>query len=142
MSRAAADIVDAAIREGKFPESRRAHYMECLAKRPKKTARLIASLEGGLLDHLQADDEEGRLAVQQATGGAGSRAAPVGARPSGPGGPTAYPKEWLGLHGSGVPAGQTVVESASGGRSPITMESPTVAAECMPGANVPEGLDG
>lgn len=135
------DIIDAAIREGKFDESRRAHYMELMAKNPKKTARLIAKLEGGLFDHLKADDEEERQAVQQAFGGGEGQAAPAASTGSGPTGGPSYPKDWLTLPGSGAasPQGGPFV-TPTPGRSPITIENPAVAAQCMPGANVPEGL--
>src|SRR5215469_16386413 len=78
--------VERAILEGKFPESRRAHYMALMAKHPKKTERLLAKLEGGLVT-----PPEEREAVQQFVDGGGNTA-PAAPTASGP---TAYPEEWV-----------------------------------------------
>jgi hypothetical protein len=149
VSRSGEQLVEAAIREGKFPESRRAHYMALMARKPKKTAKLIARLEPGMLDHLKADDEEERQAVQQAFGHE-AQAAPAGATSSGPTGPTAYPKEWLGAAAAGsvvmeqAQADRVVVDTGGGGvprgHDLFTFENDTVRAQAIPGANVQEGL--
>lgn len=78
--------VERAIMEGKFPESRRAHYMALMAKNPKKTERLLAKLEGGLVTPPQEME-----AVQQFVDGGGNTA-PAAPTASGP---TAYPEEWV-----------------------------------------------
>jgi hypothetical protein len=104
-------LIEAAIREGKFPESRRAHYEALMAKKPKKTAKLIAKLE----PVLSMADEDADL-VRQYVDESASRAAPAGSRATQ--GPTAYPKEWLG-HGGGPRA-----SVPAGGRGSITFENP------------------
>lgn len=121
--------VERAIAEGRIPESRREHYMAMMAKRPKKTAKLLASLYPALeppqeraVDQLIEDGGYERFADS-------SQAAPAAPMASGPNGPTDYPKEWL------KPG-----EVRSGKPAPITMENELVAAQSMPGANVPEGL--
>jgi hypothetical protein len=77
--------VEAAIREGKIPESRRAHYMRLMAKKPKKTAKLLASMP------VLLEPPEEMAAVQQYVE-AGGNTAPAAPTASGP---TAYPKEWV-----------------------------------------------
>jgi hypothetical protein len=77
--------VEAAIREGRIPESRRAHYMRLMAKKPKKTAKVLAKLEPVLEP---AEVMEGvRQYVEERP-----HAAPVAAAASGP---SDYPEEWL-----------------------------------------------
>lgn len=105
--------VEAAIREGKIPESRRAHYMAAMATSPKKTTRLLAKLEAVLLP------EEDMDAVREyvRNGGQAAPAVPVAS------GPTDYPRDWLAAReGSGRPApGPITFEdtmAAVGGFSP------------------------
>jgi hypothetical protein len=110
--------VEAAIREGKIPESRRAYYMALMAKRPKKTTKLLASFEAVL------EPPEEMEAVRQYVrdGSQAARAAPVASGPSG------YPEEWLSAReGSGRPAS---------GPGSITFEDPMAAV----GAISPELL--
>ncbi len=107
--------VEAAIREGKIPESRRAHYMTLMANKPKKTAKLLASLEPVLSP--PEEMEEVRQYVNQ-----GVQAAQAGPTASGP---SDYPEEWLtASEERGRPAsgpGQIIFEdtlAAVGGVSP------------------------
>jgi hypothetical protein len=88
---AEADPVGAAILEGKLPESRRDHWMALMAKNPKKTRRVLAKLEGGLIP-----SPEDMVLLHEAVSGAMERrtqAAPSGSRASD--GPTDYPDGWL-----------------------------------------------
>lgn len=119
--------VERAIAEGRIPESRRAHYMALMAKRPKKTAKLLASLFPALeLPQDRAVDELVEDGGYERFVEGSGQAAPAAPKASGP---TAYPKEWL------KPG-----EVRSGGPATITMENEKVAAESMPGANEPGGL--
>lgn len=126
-----ADPVERAYQEGKFPESRIPHWTKMMAKSPKKTERVLASLEAAL----EPPETKARRELVEGSGSYenAAQAAPAGPTASGPAGPTAYPKEWLGAAAGAQP-------DQGSGHSPITMENPIVAAQCMPGANVPEGL--
>jgi hypothetical protein len=101
--------VEAAIREGKIPESRRAHYMALMAKRPKKTTKLLASLAAVL------EPQEEMEAVRQFVdeGVHAAQAAPTAS------GPTAYPEEWI---AASETAGRPALRSGS-----ITFEDPMAA---------------
>ena len=70
--------VEAAYREGKIPKDRRAHYMELMAKNPKKTKRLLASLEPCLTP---PDDDEAWEAMREYAEEQPPQAAPVAAKP-------------------------------------------------------------
>lgn len=117
------NLVEAAIREGKFPESRREFWLKKMAKNPEATAKVIAKLEPGLVPEVRAE-------LHESVEGTGAQAAPSGPTASGP---TAYPKDWLGA----AAAAQLGRPSR---HDTITFENPTVAAEAMPGANVVGGL--
>lgn len=78
--------VEAAIREGRIPESRRDHYMRLHARKPRKTARLLASLEPLL------EPPEVMAGVRQYVE---DRPHTAHAAPPAPTGPTSYPEEWL-----------------------------------------------
>ncbi len=127
----ATSVVEAAINTGRIPESRRAHYLALMAKRPRKTARLLASLEPclptpedkAILDGFDAEGYEA----------AASQAAPAGSRAAD--GPTAYPKDWLG-HGQdqGAPG---VLGGAPSGHDPITFETPELGRQAA--TVVPQG---
>jgi len=79
--------VEAAIREGKIPHSRREHYMALMAKKPKKTTRLLASLEPVL------EPPEEMEGVRQYVESDGNQTAPAGPRAQR--GPTEYDPSWL-----------------------------------------------
>jgi hypothetical protein len=108
------DPVEQAYREGKFPKSRCTHYYKLLAKKPKKTARLLASLEPVLTppgEHDVLDD----FAEEQ------RQAAPVAAARSAPSGPTSYPKGWL-------RPGETGVAGVFGGSGTVVKEEGAAVA--------------
>jgi hypothetical protein len=85
--------VEAAIREGRIPASRRDHYMKLMASKPKKTAKLLAKLEPvleppevmeGVRQYVEQPSAPYHLPVP---------AAPIAAAPTGP---SEYPQEWVG----------------------------------------------
>ena len=80
--------VEAAIREGKIPESRRGHYYNLFARKRRKTTRILASLEP-VLEPPQVMEGVREYVEEQ------YQAAPVAAAASAPTGPTSYPKGWL-----------------------------------------------
>lgn len=85
----AGDPVDQAYREGKFPKERCAHYYALMAKKPKKTKRLLASLAAMLPP---PEDQ----AVLDEFANEHRHAAPVGQAPvPTASGPKSYPREWL-----------------------------------------------
>ena len=123
------DPVGAAIAEGKFGEDRREYWQQRVDKEPKKTRRLLAKLEGGLvtppeeMELLTAATDEGRRRQ---------------AKTAAFGGPTSYPREWLGpaagsgnvftdepeVHAASVSPGDGL--TAPGGS--VTFEDAAVAA--------------
>lgn len=108
--------VEAAIREGKIPESRRGHYYNLFARKPKKTTRILASLES-VLEPPEVMEGVREYVEEQ------SQAAPVAAASSAPSGPTDYPREWLD-RGRGEVVGQAsgvggnIVQEPSVGGAP------------------------
>jgi hypothetical protein len=109
------DLVEQAYREGKFPKERCAHYYALMAKKPKKTAKLLASLEpvlGPPGDQSLLDE----FAEEQ------RQAAPVAAARPAPSGPTSYPKGWL-------RPGETGVAGVFGGSGTVVKEEGAAVAE-------------
>jgi hypothetical protein len=108
--------VEAAIREGKIPESRRSHYYNLYARKPRKTTRILASLEAVLEP---PEVMEGvREYVEERT-----NTAPVAAAASVPSGPTDYPKEWLDrgqIVGQARGVGGNIIAEPSIGGAPVT----------------------
>jgi hypothetical protein len=113
--------VEAAIREGKIPESRRAHYMGLMAKKPKKTTKLLASLEAVLEPQ---EEMEGFRQYAQDEG----QTAPAGPTASGPTGPSAYIT-------SELQPGE-VKRGPVSKRGTITYEDGTAAALSVPGGGL------
>ena|SRR6476620_7093040 len=101
--------VEAAIREGKIPESRRDYYMQKMARKPKATAKLLAKLAAVL--EPPEEMEEVRQYVNE-----GIQAAQAGPVASGPSG---YPEEWI---AASEAAGRPASRSGS-----ITFEDPMAA---------------
>lgn len=113
----AGDPVEQAYREGKFPASRRQHYYNLMAKRPKKTAKLLASLAAMLPP--PGGDDEADLEAMRAEYAEPSSTAPVAAAASGP---TSYPKDWLdrgGVIGRPSGVGGNIISEPSVGGAPV-----------------------
>lgn len=107
--------VEAAIREGKIPESRRSHYYNLYAKKPKKTTRILASLEA-VLEPPEVMEGVREFVEER------PQAAPVAAAAAAPSGPTDYPAEWLDRGGvvGGPPAvGGNVIQEPGVGGAPV-----------------------
>jgi hypothetical protein len=103
--------VEAAIREGKIPESRRSHYYNLYARKPKKTTRILARLEAVLEP---PEVMEGvREYVEEA------HTAPVAASaPSAPTGPVDYPQEWVDMTAGPPQIGGNIIAEPSVGSAP------------------------
>jgi hypothetical protein len=92
------DPVEAAIAAGKILPSRRAHYRDLMAKRPKATRKLLAELEPVFVDGYELPEKEIQREVQRiAPSLPPGRAAAATHRTSAPGagGPDDYPRAWL-----------------------------------------------
>ncbi len=113
--------VEAAIREGKIPDSRRDHYMRLMAKKPKKTAKLLASMEAVL------EPPEEMEAVRRYVTGRSQPQPQARAQD----GPTEYPKEWLNAAAGGTVAaappsvgGNILTEPGATGGRPEAVAGP------------------
>jgi hypothetical protein len=96
--------VEAAIREGRIPESRRDHYLQLMASKPKKTAKLLAKLEPVL------EPQEEMEAVREFVRGGAQQAQSLPAVESGP---SDYPEEWLTQTGRRGASGSISFEDAA-----------------------------
>jgi hypothetical protein len=107
--------VERAIAEGKIPESRRAHYLTQMAKRPKATAKLLDRLE----PVLEPPEVMEGVAQYIREGGGQTQTALSGSRAQT--GPSEYPAGWLRPGEIGAQGGRITFEdpaAAFGGVSP------------------------
>lgn len=111
----AGDPVEQAYREGKFPKERCAHYHKLLAKNPKKTKRLLASLAAVL------PPSEDQAVLDEFAEGQ-RHAAPNGQAPvPAASGPRSYPRDWLN-------PGEAGVAGAFGGSGTVVKEEGAAVA--------------
>jgi len=107
--------VEAAIREGKIPESRRGHYYNLFARKPKKTTRTLASLEA-VLEPPEVMAGVAEYVEEQ------THTAPVAAAARPQSGPSDYPKEWLDrgqVVGQASGVGGNIMQEPSVGGAPV-----------------------